>query len=87
MTVAADLPTEQRQRRQAIFERYLDELVRILTVYPGMYGWQIWLHFEKHDFSRSDVTDLLQRAIDDRWIRAGDFGRYYAIVSTEEDHA
>jgi hypothetical protein len=69
MTIAADVPTIRRRRKQEIYERHLDELVRLLSTKPGLYGWEIWDYFKtKSQLSGREVTELIARAKEDRWI-------------------
>jgi hypothetical protein len=80
MTIAADLPTNQRRRRRTIYEQHLDELVRLLNA-RDLYGWEIWNYFAaKRQLSRRDVTDLIDHAKADGWIRVSDFGSYFAVM-------
>jgi hypothetical protein len=81
MTIAADVPTNQRQRRRTIYEQHLHELVRLLNAKPGLYGWEIWNYFAaKRQLSRREVTELIARAKEDRWIEVSDFGNYFVLA-------
>ena len=73
--------------RKTLYEQHLDDLVKLLDRRPGIAGWEIWNYFAaKHDLTRRDVTDLLERAVHDHWVIERSAGTYYPILSyTDED--
>ena len=84
-STAALLPTSRVSRRKSIYEQHLDDLLKLLDQRPGLAGWEIWLHFAaKYELSRRDVTELLERAMTDHWVK-GRRGDYYAILRYGDD--
>jgi hypothetical protein len=85
MSIAVVLPGNRQSRRKTIYEHHLDDLLKLLDQRPGLAGWEIWLHFAaKHELSRRDVTELLDRAISDHWI-VGRSGDYFPILRYGDD--